>query len=695
MVRIADYRFKNSAMATIAAMRSKLKQVLQERFSRLGIRGRLVLLVLALGLPFLGYVAISAIQQVAHERQVAKERSLAIARVVAARLDDYVGDINQVLGTLSAVVPTAHAATASNDALLRGLGPNLPSHVNNLAVWDMAGENVGSLDPTVRIHPFSIADRQYFRAALEGAAPAIEAPIVSRSNSQRIATFARPVKHNGNVVGVVTSSLRLAELPAVLDPRSMLPPESVITVFDQRGVILGRSIDAERWIGQSVSSQPGIMNAIKKGEGTAESGTGFDGVARLGGFTTARAVPWFVYVGVPVDAALAPLRAQLTENLLLAAAALLLGLVVAALIGESIAQPLRRLAGDASILAEGNLDHRSAISHGGEIGALATSLNAMTEALRERAREQVQSQERLRMIADNIPAFVSYIDREHRYRFVNASYQDIFGLKPEELIGKTLLEVWGEKLYKNIKPKIDEALAGLPVHFEPLYDSPKGRRSLKITYFPDYGDGTGDVRGVYAMGLDVTTNKALEAKLARMAQYDQLTGLPNRYLLHDRLAQACARSAREGIQLAVFYLDLNEFKRVNDTLGHDTGDEILKEFAQRLTGALRASDTVARIGGDEFVVLMEGFHSYRHLELLAKKIITLAERPFTFGGESFVMSTSVGGATFPPAKTWEELLKTADAAMYEAKSSGCGVVIAPIKAEARPRLAWSNAKHEA
>jgi len=681
-------------MATFAALRSKGRQRLLRYVSSLGIRGRLVLLVLALGLPFLGYVAISAAEQVARERDVAKERSLAIARIVAARLDDYVGDVNQLLATLSAVAPTARESVAENDALLRGLGPNLPSHVNNLAIWDVNGDNVGTLDPALRVHPFSVADRRYFRAALEGETLAIEAPIVSRSNGQPIAQFARPVMRNGSVVGVVSSSLRLAELPIVLDPKGMLPRDSVITVFDQRGVVLSRSLDAERWIGQSVASQTAIMNDIKQGEGTAETARSFDGVQRLGGFTTARSIPWFVYVGVPVDAALAPLQRQLKENLLLAATALLLGLVTAALIGESIAQPLRRLADDASILAEGDLDHRSTISGSGEIGTLAASLNAMTDALRERAREQAQSGERLRMIANNIPAFVSYIDREHRYQFVNASYQDFFGHKPEELIGKTLREVWGDALYQHLKPKIDEALAGLPVHFEPIYDGPKGRRSLKITYFPDYGDGTGDVRGVYAMGLDVTANKALESKLARMAQHDQLTGLPNRYLLHDRLAQACARSAREGVQVAVFYLDLNEFKRVNDTLGHATGDTILKEFARRLTGAVRASDTVARIGGDEFVVLMEGLHSHRQLEQLARKIVDLVERPFIVEGKSLVMSTSVGGATFPPSKTWEELLKAADGAMYEAKSSGCGVVIEPIRAEAKPRLAWSNAKRE-
>jgi diguanylate cyclase (GGDEF)-like protein/PAS domain S-box-containing protein len=679
-------------MSESVATRSMLPPGMLRRITGFGIRGRLVLLVIALGLPFAAYVVVNATEQVARERQAAKERSLAIARIVAARLDDYVGDVNQLLATLSAVVPTAREATPENDALLRGLGPNLPSHVNNLSIWDMAGENVGSLDPAVRDHHFNIADRAYFRAAIEGEALAVEAPVVSRATGRRIAQFARPVRQNGRVVGVVSLSLRLTDMPAVLDPKGVLPPDSVITVLDQRGVVLSRSIEPDRWIGQSMATRTNIMDDIRHVEGTADPAQSFDGVARLGGFTTARSVPWIVYVGVPTDVALAPLRSQLRENLLLAAAALLLGLVAAALIGESIAQPLRRLADDASILAQGNLDHRSATSGGAEIGTFAESLNAMAQALRDRAHERARSEQRLRMIADNIPAFISYIDRDHRYQFVNASYRDFFGHKPEELLGKTLREVWGDALYKNIKPRIDEALGGLPVHFEPLYDGPNGRRSLKITYFPDYGEGgVGDVRGVYAMGLDVTATKALEAKLARMAQYDQLTGLPNRYLLHDRLAQACTRSVREGIQLAVLYLDLNEFKRINDTLGHATGDAILKEFADRLTGAVRASDTVARIGGDEFVVLMEGFFTHRQLRELAHKIIGLAESPFVIGDKSLAMSTSVGGATFPPSKSWEELLQMADAAMYEAKASGGGVVIAPGKAEQKPRLAWSNA----
>jgi diguanylate cyclase (GGDEF)-like protein/PAS domain S-box-containing protein len=467
----------------------------------------------------------------------------------------------------------------------------------------------------------------------------------------------------------------------------------VITLMDQRGIILARSIDPDRWIGQSVATQHGIMEAIAQREGVAEAeGRALDSVARLGGFTTAHSVPWFVYVGVPTDAALAPLRRQLVENFLMGLSAIVLGFVIAALIGEGIARPLRRLAADADVLAKGDLTHRSGVAGFGETGNLAGSLNAMAEALHDRALALSRSEQRLRLITDNVPAFISYIGRDRRYKFVNATYRDLFGLRPEDLLDKTVEEVRGDAAYREIRPRLDEALGGLPVHFEQIHHGPRGARTLNITYLPDYGEGdASEVRGVYVMGVDVSEQKALESKLARMAEHDQLTGLPNRYLLHDRLAQACTRSQREGLQLALFYLDLDGFKRINDTHGHAVGDAILQEIARRATVMVRATDTVARIGGDEFVILMEGFFSYRQLEGIGRKVIAAFEAPFMVEGRALELSASVGVATFPPSKSWEELLATADAAMYEAKASGSGsVVIAPLKAEEKAQLAWAR-----
>ena len=657
---------------------------LRRRIAGLGIRGRLALLTLAFGLPFLGYIGFSAVEQMAQERELAKERNLAFARVVAARLDDYIGDVDQLLATLSHAVRTAPDATAQNDALLRNLRPNLPSHVSNLAIWDATGSNVGTLDDALRAHPFTVADRSYFRRALEGRALVIEAPLVSRSDGAIMAIFARPVLVDGRVVGVVAASTKLGQLENLLKPEGALPAGSVIALIDQSGTILARSLDPDRWVGQSVAARAEIMANVQKREGTAETGV-LDGVPRLAGFTTARSVPWFVYVGVPTDAALAPLRRQLRQNVLVACLALLVGLLGAGSVGEWIARPLRQLANDAAMFGRGELGHRSSVSAGGETGILAAGLNSMAQALHDRASAVARSEERLRLITDNVPAFISYLDRAERYRFVNALYYDFFGLDPQSLIGRTVREVRGDSAYQRIKPMLDEAFGGLPVRFEHAYDNPRGRRTYNVTYLPDYADDH-QVRGVYVMGQDITEQKALEEKLARMAQYDQLTGLPNRYLLHDRLAQACARSRRDGVELALFYLDLNDFKRINDAHGHAAGDAMLREFAGRVTAAVRATDTVARIGGDEFVVLMEGSFTNAQLEQLARKIIEVVERPFEIEGKALHTSSSIGVATCPPWISWQELLHNADSAMYDAKAAGRGtVVIAPAE---RLRLAW-------
>jgi diguanylate cyclase (GGDEF)-like protein/PAS domain S-box-containing protein len=313
----------------------------------------------------------------------------------------------------------------------------------------------------------------------------------------------------------------------------------------------------------------------------------------------------------------------------------------------------------------------------------------MAQALQERALALSRSEQRLRLITDHVPAFISYVDRDGRYRFANALYYDFFGLEPATLIGKTVREVRGEVAYQRIRPKLDEALSGMPVRFESIYDGRNGMRTYNVTYLPDYTDDN-EVQGVYVMGQDVTEQKALEEKLGRMAQYDQLTGLPNRYLLHDRLAQACARSKRDGSELAVFYLDLNDFKRINDTNGHAAGDAMLQEFARRVTATVRSTDTVARLGGDEFVILMEGSFSDAQLEQLARKIVEVIEAPFEIDGKSLRTSSSIGVATCPPWRSWEELLHTADAAMYEAKAAGrSAVVIAPNE---KMRLAWSQSE---
>ena len=184
----------------------------------------------------------------------------------------------------------------------------------------------------------------------------------------------------------------------------------------------------------------------------------------------------------------------------------------------------------------------------------------------------------------------------------------------------------------------------------------------------------GNIHHFVAVMQDISARKATDERVQHLAHHDQLTDLPNRMLLSDRLFQSLAQVRREQATLAVMFLDLDDFKPVNDTLGHDVGDLLLKEVALRLRGCVpRNSDTVARLGGDEFVVLLAQIDQAADAAVVARKILAALMRPFVIGPHRIAISTSIGIAVYPEhGDEVSGLLKNADTAMYHAKKAGRG-----------------------
>ena len=191
----------------------------------------------------------------------------------------------------------------------------------------------------------------------------------------------------------------------------------------------------------------------------------------------------------------------------------------------------------------------------------------------------------------------------------------------------------------------------------------------RLTINTSYVDGSVHCRiGLFS---DITQKKRSEAVIWRQAHYDHLTGLPNRQMLHERLQLAMSRSMLTGLPMALIFLDLDLFKEVNDTLGHDVGDELLKQVAERLSTAVRKSDLVARLGGDEFTIVIEDLQDLKKTEQICTKIIASLSQPFTLGDNVTNISASIGVTFFPKDGTeMTDLLKNADMAMYAAKERG-------------------------
>jgi diguanylate cyclase (GGDEF)-like protein/PAS domain S-box-containing protein len=200
-----------------------------------------------------------------------------------------------------------------------------------------------------------------------------------------------------------------------------------------------------------------------------------------------------------------------------------------------------------------------------------------------------------------------------------------------------------------------------------------GRVEVSISYGP-LRDGAGDVSGVYQVVRDITQQKASERALAFQAMHDHLTGLPNRGLLEDRMAHALERCRREGASVGVMFFDVDNFKTVNDTAGHEVGDRLLRAVASRLRQSVRSMDTVARLGGDEFVVLCEDITDDAQLDVVVAHIMGSFSEPVVLPDRQLWVSVSGGVVRGGPSSSVAQLLSEADAAMYHAKARGRGTV---------------------
>jgi diguanylate cyclase (GGDEF)-like protein/PAS domain S-box-containing protein len=182
-------------------------------------------------------------------------------------------------------------------------------------------------------------------------------------------------------------------------------------------------------------------------------------------------------------------------------------------------------------------------------------------------------------------------------------------------------------------------------------------------------DGT--MRNYVRVFTDISLLKDTQRKLEQLASFDTLTGLPNRRLLHDRLEQALLRAGRYQVSMALMFVDLDDFKKVNDTLGHDVGDLLLREVAVRLATCVRASDTIGRFGGDEFAIVLEGACLPTDCERVGARIVAALAIPFDLDGHRVCTAASVGIAIYPSdGANATALLKNADSAMYKSKRMG-------------------------
>jgi diguanylate cyclase (GGDEF)-like protein/PAS domain S-box-containing protein len=323
--------------------------------------------------------------------------------------------------------------------------------------------------------------------------------------------------------------------------------------------------------------------------------------------------------------------------------------------------------------------------------ALATQLAAergrlqeVNEALAEEMLERLKAQQselvaaqKLRLHFERTPLAVIEWDRQHRITAWNPAAEAIFGYPVMDAIGRGMPDLLGtEEDRGSLQDMCIELLETREGNKTTLSNTTKSGRTIHCEWYnTPLVDPLGKVIGFASLVQDITERLNTERTIHYMAHHDALTGLPNRRLMQDRLTQAIMAARRKQRHVAVLFLDLDRFKVVNDTLGHDTGDFILKDVARRLVTCVREVDTVSREGGDEFVIILPDLDVPESARVVADKILRELARPVEIGGHEIHITPSIGISHYPnDATDVNQLLKHADNAMYQAKDAGRNTV---------------------
>ncbi|MCB1773431.1 MAG: EAL domain-containing protein, partial [Gammaproteobacteria bacterium] len=287
-------------------------------------------------------------------------------------------------------------------------------------------------------------------------------------------------------------------------------------------------------------------------------------------------------------------------------------------------------------------------------------------------REAEDEIRKLSQVVEQSPVSVMITDSQGNIEYVNQAFEQVTGYRQEEVVGRNprLLKsgetprVSHEDLWHSLK-------AGHTWEGELHNRRKNGEHFWEYAHIAPVVDDDGGVRHYFAVKEDITVRKQQTEKILYQAHYDALTRLPNRLLSLDRLQQLLLQAKRQGSRTAVLFIDLDDFKKVNDSLGHDVGDKLLIEAGERLHRLVREQDTVGRLGGDEFIVLLGDITDAESAAEIARKLIAHIQAPFEIDHRELLLGASIGIALYPEdGDQAKELLRRADAAMYHAKRSG-------------------------
>ncbi|MBC7963864.1 MAG: diguanylate cyclase [Steroidobacteraceae bacterium] len=522
----------------------------------------------------------------------------------------------------------------------------------------------------------SFSEIEYFKEVLATGKTAIGKPRIGRFTKQPGVAFAAPIKDkSGHIIGLLVGFAWFSDstLFGQVEHANVGKTGYITINVPKYGLIAtssNPSLILKPMAQSGVNNMLGRFLAGYEGSGIAVNSQWIETL------TSAKQIPaagWIAQIVLPAEEAFAPIRTMRFRAYSIAAALSAFVLVTVWLVIWRLLAPLSHASKSISEMISGDLQSLPVKYHD-EIGFLLKNFNFLVSERKQTEEALRNSEDKFRNILENAPIGMAMVSIEGRFMLVNRSLCEIVGYTKEELENLTYQEITHpddlESNFTNVQLLLDGRATSF--HMEKRYI----RKDKQVVWTQLTSSVVRNAAGtslyLIAQIEDITNRKRNQEQIHRLAFYDALTNLPNRRLLLDRFNQALVQAKRFHRSLAIMYLDIDDFKRVNDTLGHDIGDELLKIVADRLQTCVRSMDTVCRQGGDEFIVVLSEISQMQDAAIVADKIIKVINKPVSIQEYDLRVTTSIGIAIYPVNGTDDarELMKKADMAMYEVKNKG-------------------------
>ena len=687
----------------IAPRSFRLKSDMNSPPSRHSLKTRITLATLGVFLASLWTLSLFSTRGLQRDiEKLVSADQLVTAGLIAEQLDH---ELKERLQSLQALAGALTPQLGESEQLQRFLDqrPDLLTIFDSrIFITDRAGDTLATLPYNPHHIGINFADRDYMAGVLQRGQPTIGKPLLGRTAKVPVVVMAVPILDaEGKTAGALAGSMNL-EGPTFFEQMAQRHNgrRGTLTLIDRQNRLIVLATEPGK--AMSALSLDGPQAALSRFlEG--EEGTTILRDAQEGDrLIAARRVPtadWLVLAAQPTRKAFAPIR-ELQRRMLLYT--LLLTLVAGGLTWWLLRRHLAPLAVTAQRLDELSRQENAPpplpVDREDEVGQLIVGFNRLLETLRRREIALKRSEAHFRLLTESASDVVWRLDRDFLFTYISPADEKLRGIPAASVLGQPFWVLAPE----DERPLILHAFATLASH-APGNDAATTfacRQSCRnetqlwteVKASVEFAaDGT--IAGYHGISRNITERRRMEEQIRQLAFHDTLTGLPNRRLLMDRLQQTIAACRRNGSHAALLFIDLDNFKPLNDRYGHNAGDLLLIEVASRLRNGLRELDSVARFGGDEFVVLIGELGSERatslsQVELIADKIRASLAEPYvlTIVHENapsqrieHQCTASIGITLFDETRdNPDDLLKWADRAMYTAKESG------------RNRLAFAN-----